>query len=314
MEDFPLRPGVVVLLLELDGKIRILGRQAFVVNASLQIGDVHQRLLLAQQGAVEQGDQENENRNHRHGAAHHDGRGGDPAALLLAFLLALLLLRLTALLRAADGLVVPPRLGVLVQVDAVRGCPGGSRPGLGLHLFLRRGHAAGKIGQHPGGVVHNAVIIEDHVRVLPEFLHIVEHFRGGDVTVVYLQRHALHDDLLQAPGNVGIQRGGQRRAAVDMLDGHRHGRFPVVGRPACHHFIHDHGQRINVGTVVGMSALGLFRGNVVDASQRFLCQGVALAHDPGNAEVHHLDGAVFQHHDVMGLDVPVNDSPAVSVL
>ena len=63
-----------------------------------------------------------------------------------------------------------------------------------------------------------------------------------------------------------------------------------------------------------MSALGLFRGNVVDAAQGFLCQGVALAHDPGNAEVHHLDRAVFQYHDVMGLDVPVDDPPAVSVL
>ena len=63
-----------------------------------------------------------------------------------------------------------------------------------------------------------------------------------------------------------------------------------------------------------MSALGLLRGDVVDAAQRFLCQGVALAHDPGNAEVHHLDGAVFQHHDVMGLDVPVDDPPAVGVL
>ena len=142
----------------------------------------------------------------------------------------------------------------------------------------------------------------------------MEHFRGGDVTVVDLQRHAFHDDLLQAPGNVGVQCGWQRRAAVDMLNGNRHGGFPVVGRAAGHHFVHDHGQRINVGTVVGMAALGLLRGDVMDASQCFLRQGVALAHDPGNAEVHHLDGAVFQHHDVMGLDVPVDNPPAVGVL
>ena len=63
-----------------------------------------------------------------------------------------------------------------------------------------------------------------------------------------------------------------------------------------------------------MSALGLLRGDVMDASQGFLRQGVALAHDPGNAEVHHLDRAVFQHHDVMGLDIPVDDPPAVGVL
>ena len=262
MENLPLWFRIVVLLLKLDGKVRVLGRQGFVVKASLQIGNVHQRLFLAQQSAVEQGDQENENRNHRHGAAHHNGRGGDPAALLLAFLLALLLLRLTALLGAADGLVVPPRLGspgVLVQADAVRGRPDGCRPGFGLHLLLRRGHPPGEIGQHPGSVVHEGVVIEDHVRVLPESLHIVEHFRGGDVPVVDLQRHALHDDLLQPSGNVGVQGGGQRRAAVDMLDGHRHRGFPVIGRPAGHHFVHDNGQGVNVGTVVGMSALGLLR-------------------------------------------------------
>ena len=314
MEDFSLWLRIVVLLLKLDGKIRVLGRKTFVVNASLQIGHLHQRLFLAQQCAVEQCHQEDEDRDHRHGAANHDGRGGDPAALLLAFLFALLLLRLTALLGAADGLVVLPRLGVLVQADAVRGRPDGSRPGFGLHLFLRRGHAAGEVGEHPRRIVHHGVVIEDHVRVLPEFLHIVEHFRGGDVPVVDFQRHALHDDLLQPSGNIGVQGGGQRRAAVDMLDGHRHGGFPVVGRAAGHHFVHDNGQRIDIGTVVGMAALGLLRRDVMDASQCFLRQGVALAHDPGNAEVHHLDGAVFQHHDVMGLDVPVDDPPTVGVL
>ena len=115
-------------------------------------------------------------------------------------------------------------------------------------------------------------------------------------------------------GILGFSGGGQRRAAVDMLDGHRHGGFPVVGRAAGHHLVHDHGQRIDVGTVVSVAALGLLRGDVVDASQGFLRQGVTLAHDPGNAEVHHLDGAVFQHHNVMWLDVPVDDPPAVGVL
>ena len=74
-------------------------------------------------------------------------------------------------------------------------------------------------------------------------------------------------------GNIGVQGGGQRRAAVDMLDGHRHGGFPVVGRAAGHHFVHDNGQRIDIGTVVSVAALGLLRGDVVDASQALPSSG-----------------------------------------
>ena len=49
-------------------------------------------------------------------------------------------------------------------------------------------------------------------------------------------------------------------------------------------------------------------------AQGLLGQGVALAHDPGNAEVHDLDAAILQHHHIVGLDVPVDDAPAVGVL
>ena len=50
------------------------------------------------------------------------------------------------------------------------------------------------------------------------------------------------------------------------------------------------------------------------AAQGFLGQCVTLIHHPGDAKVHDLHGAVFQHHDVVGLDVPVDDAPAVGVL
>ena len=99
-----------------------------------------------------------------------------------------------------------------------------------------------------------------------------------------------------------------------MLDRHGHGRFSVVGRPSGHHLIHDDAQGIQVGAVVRIAALGLLGRNVVDGAQSLLGQGVALAHDPGNAEVHHLDGAVFQHHHIVGLDVPVDNAPAVGML
>lgn len=41
--------------------------------------------------------------------------------------------------------------------------------------------------------------------------------------------------------------------------------------------------------------------------------GVGVGEGPGDAEVHHLDGAVRPDHDVGRLDVPVHDAVAVAV-
>ena len=49
-------------------------------------------------------------------------------------------------------------------------------------------------------------------------------------------------------------------------------------------------------------------------AQSFLGQGIALGHQPRDAEVCNLHGAVFQHHNIVGLDIPVNNAPAVGVL
>ena len=125
--------------------------------------------------------------------------------------------------------------------------------------------------------------------------------------------HSLHDDLFQATGNIGIQGGGQRCAAVDMLDGHSNGRITVVRGSASHHLVHDNAQRIDIGTAVHTATLGLLGRDIVDGTQRFFSQGVALRHHAGNAEVGHLYGAVFQHHHVVGLNITMDDTSAMGV-
>ena len=52
----------------------------------------------------------------------------------------------------------------------------------------------------------------------------------------------------------------------------------------------------------------------MNTSQCFLSQGVALAHDTGNAEVRHLHRAIFQHHHIVRLNISVDDAAAVSML
>ena len=55
-------------------------------------------------------------------------------------------------------------------------------------------------------------------------------------------------------------------------------------------------------------------GDIVHRPQSLLGQGgLGGGHDPGDAEVGHLDAAVPEDHDVLGLDVPVDDPPAVGV-
>ena len=48
-------------------------------------------------------------------------------------------------------------------------------------------------------------------------------------------------------------------------------------------------------------------------TQGFLGQCVALGHEPGNTEVRHLHRTILQHHNVMGLDIPMDNTTAVGV-
>ena len=166
----------------------------------------------------------------------------------------------------------------------------------------------------PGRRLPGRGIVKDNGRVLPELLHVLKHFRGAGIPIPDFQSHGLENDLLQSGGDVGIQRGGPGGTAVDVLDGHRHRGFPVKGGPAGGHLVHDHPQGIQVGAIVRIAALGLLRGDIVHGAQGLLGQGVALGHDPGDAEVHDLHAAVLEHHHIVGLDVPVDDAPAVGVL
>ena len=51
----------------------------------------------------------------------------------------------------------------------------------------------------------------------------------------------------------------------------------------------------------------------MNRAEGFLCQGVTLGHQPGNAKISNLNRAVFQHHHIMGLNIPVDNTAAVGV-
>ena len=51
----------------------------------------------------------------------------------------------------------------------------------------------------------------------------------------------------------------------------------------------------------------------MDTAQCLLCQRLMSVSQTGDAEIGHLHTAIPQHHDILGLDVPVNDAAAVGM-
>ena len=311
------------------------------IDLTHKVRNCDQHLILVEQRAAEQRDQEHDDGNDGHRRASDNGNGGHAVAV---FLFLDLLPGLSAGLLSI-GAAAADTIGRNRSAGA--GLGSGDISGGAALAFRRPGTLAGGCGgvgtlgsrgnacyplcrgpglpcrlrhhfrslDHLGGIVHgSSVLTKEDRRIFPEFLHILQHFRGGEVTVLGIQGHGLHDDLLHAAGNVGVQGRGHGGAAVDMLNGHSHGRLAVIRRPACHHLVHHDAQGIQVGPVVHPAALGLLGRNIVNAAQGFLGQCIALAHDPGNAKVGDFHGTIFQHHHVMGLDIPMDDAPAMGVL
>ena len=187
---------------------------------------------------------------------------------------------------------------------------------------LDRVRAAQRLG-HIIGVVQQALHVDavglggkvkDDVRLLAEFLQIVEHTGRRGIAVRQLRRHGVHGDLLKAERNGGVQLTRHGGMAVNVLNGDRNGRIAVIRRAARQHFVHDDAERIEVGAAVDLRALGLLGRDIVDGAERLAREGVLCGGDAGNAEVRDLDAAVLQNHDIMGLDVTVDDAAAVRVL
>ena len=124
----------------------------------------------------------------------------------------------------------------------------------------------------------------------------------------------MHRDLLEAARDTGDERAGQRRAAVDVLDGDGDGRLAVIGRAAREHLIHDDAEGIEIGPVVHPRALGLLRRDIVHGAERLARQRALCRGDARDAEVGDLDAAVLQDHDIVRLDIAMDNAAAVGVL
>ena len=98
-----------------------------------------------------------------------------------------------------------------------------------------------------------------------------------------------------------------------MLYRHGHGVVPFEGQPSREHFIQHHAGGIDVRPCVDPVPACLLRRDIVHRAESLLRQRLPCVGKTGDAKISHLHAAVPQHHNVLGLDVPVDDPPAVGV-
>ena len=79
------------------------------------------------------------------------------------------------------------------------------------------------------------------------------------------------------------------------------------------HLVHGNAERIDVASRVGILASGLLRRNVVYRADRLALILVYLVFERGYAEIPDFYCPVAQQHDVLGLDIAVDDTALMRV-
>ena len=263
----------------LDGGFRLVKRLA------RDIGNYDLLLAVAVSAKRERADG-----NKRHHGNHGRNNGGD-------FLLVVLrrsVVRHIRVALAAFGRTV------LVAADCRhnRGAVahGADRRHVAHDLRLRAGEAA---AEHNGAT--GQVVVERRA-----------HFLCGGEALHGVFRHGLHDDGLKRRIDLGVQLARRHRLVLHLLHGNADGVGAVERQLARGGFVQHDAQRVDVAGGGEFFALCLFRRDIVRRAQhagRLLFRGVLRTRD---AEVHDLHVAVGLHHDVLRLDVAVDDVKTVS--
>ena len=165
------------------------------------------------------------------------------------------------------------------------------------------------------GLFRRIVIAEDDLVVCLECLNIPDHIRCRLIPLCGVLFHGVHDDLFQTGGNVRVDISGAHGNILHMHHSDRDRVIRVERLSAGEHLIEHDTDGIKVTLGIGHIATGLLRADIMHRTDCLVCGSPALfPGELGDTKVHDLDRAVCQQHDVLGLDIPVNNATAVGVL
>ena len=261
-----------------DGRLGVVRRHA---------GEVGHRVGLG--GTAQDVDQREDDGHRGNDAAH---RADDDVALALAVALLLLL---GSLLGGALRSVLPG-----ARNARHGGGVAGGHTLAGLELG-GGGDGRSGAGQNGGGAVDLR-----HASCEVVAQHVVE-LQGGLEAVGGVLLHALEDDGLKRGVHGGVELRGRLGLLVDLLQGDGDGVVALKGHLARGGLVHDDAQGVDVGGGAKLLALRLLGRDVVGGAQDGVVLREVAVLGASDAEVHHLDVAIGLHHDVLRLDVAVDD-------
>ena len=99
-----------------------------------------------------------------------------------------------------------------------------------------------------------------------------------------------------------------------MLNCHKYRGFSLKWEAAGKHFIEYHTRRVKIRAAIHLAAFCLLWGNVVYRTQCLLCQScLSRTGQTGNPKICNLHASVPENQNVLGLDIPMNDTTAVGM-
>ena len=135
------------------------------------------------------------------------------------------------------------------------------------------------------------------------------------ITVFRVFLHSTQSNLLKAERNIGVD---FPRALCFLLELHNrngNGAVRLERKLTGQHFIHHNADGINIRLIVGDFTARLFGADVMDRTDGAFSHGSCVAaRKPRNAEVADFNRAVLQKHDILRLNVAVDNAFIVRVL
>ena len=120
--------------------------------------------------------------------------------------------------------------------------------------------------------------------------------------------HGFENDLLKTDRDLRIEFTRQNRLIGHLHHGYSHRTVGDKRQAAGHHFVKHNAGGIDIGSGIDRCAAGLLGTDVIDRADGLIGHGNCLGFGVlGDAEIGHLDGAVGQKHNILRLDIAVND-------
>ena len=286
---------------EVVGYIRV--GQHFVDIASDEIG--HDNLLRLVTAAGDDQNADQQQTDHRdHADRHADRHAGTLGQLFKKAV------RLILLLFAETG----AGAGLRARAGARRSCALNGSGFMLCRTAARRALNVRADDLRLARVVLACHIVEPRVRVSAQHLHILVHLFRGLVPAADVRTHGVHDNVVHALWNARHKRARDDRHLIDVLHDDLECGFALKRQLAGQHFVHHHAERVQVGAVIDLAALGLLRRDIVHRADGLLHHaGLLRGSERGNAEIGQLCRTVPQDDNVLRLNVLMDDAARVCV-